>query len=168
MYKKFFIIYTSMVSLTYGNIGLEIKNMANKYIGNPYIYGGNSLTKGIDCSAFVKVIMKSKSGINLPRTAKNQALKTELCSNINTLTGVQIGDALYFKNKKEGIHHVALVTGFNHRGKPIITHAKGKKYGIVRELMSEKYHQEFFVAKRFSSCNNDNKKMYKALLVKNL
>ena len=142
---------------------------ASKYIGIPYVYGGNSLTKGIDCSAFVKKLVKSHTGINLPRTAHNQALKTKKCSSINSFRSLKIGDAIYFKNSKNKIHHVALVTGFDKDGYPFITHAKGEKYGIVREKINMNYINSFFLAKRFSSVfEQENEKIYIPLLLKNL
>lgn len=49
-------------------LGQQIANKACEYIGNPYEYGGNSLTNGIDCSGFVQAIHK-KFGISTPRTS---------------------------------------------------------------------------------------------------
>lgn len=150
---------------TYGE---GIATSANKYIGVPYVWGGNSLIKGLDCSAFVRILVKSHTGINLPRTAKNQALKTKEYSNITSFNQLKRGDAVYFKNKKGYIHHVALVTGFGEDGHPFITHAKGKKFGVVREKISEKYINEFFIGKRFSGHHVKSTKIYKPLLLKNL
>ncbi len=52
--------------------GLEIVKEAVKYLGTPYVYGGNSLTNGIDCSGFTQQIYK-KFGITLPRTSTAQS-----------------------------------------------------------------------------------------------
>lgn len=52
--------------------GLEIVKEAVKYLGTPYVYGGNSLTNGIDCSGFTQQIYK-KFGIDLPRTSTAQS-----------------------------------------------------------------------------------------------
>jgi len=164
--NKLFFIFFIILTGGYSETGLEIVKMANKYIGKPYVYGGNSLTKGIDCSAFVKTIIKEKSGIALPRTAKNQAINTKRCSDVHLLSSLRLGDAIYFKNKKGKIHHVALVTGFDAKdGYPFITHAKGEEWGVVREKMSDNYRQEFYIGKRFTSCKN---KIFKTLLIKNL
>lgn len=54
-------------------LGQQIANKACQYIGNPYEYGGNSLTNGIDCSGFVQAIHKM-FGISTPRTSS--ALRT--------------------------------------------------------------------------------------------
>lgn len=50
------------------SLGQQIANEGCKYIGNKYVYGGNSLTDGIDCSGFVQQIHK-KFGISTPRSS---------------------------------------------------------------------------------------------------
>ena len=49
----------------------ELISYAKKFVGNPYVSGGNSLINGTDCSGFVKLIY-SKYGYNLPRTTSEQ------------------------------------------------------------------------------------------------
>lgn len=51
--------------------GAEIANFALQYVGNPYVYGGTSLTKGADCSGFVQTVFKH-FGITLLRVADDQ------------------------------------------------------------------------------------------------
>lgn len=48
--------------------GQEVVDYAKQFIGNPYVYGGTSLTRGADCSGFVKSVYKH-FGISLPRTS---------------------------------------------------------------------------------------------------
>ena len=50
--------------------GQKIANKGCEYIGNPYVYGGNSLTNGIDCSGFVNQI-HAKFGISTPRNSES-------------------------------------------------------------------------------------------------
>lgn len=50
------------------SLGQQIADMGCNYIGNKYVYGGTSLTNGIDCSGFVQQIHK-KFGISTPRTS---------------------------------------------------------------------------------------------------
>ena len=55
--------------------GIQVAKDANKVIGKPYIWGGNDLNVGVDCSALVKLIY-SKYGYSLPRTAATQVQNT--------------------------------------------------------------------------------------------
>ena len=48
--------------------GVEIVNYAKRFIGNPYVYGGTSLTRGTDCSGFVMGVYRH-FGVSLPRTS---------------------------------------------------------------------------------------------------
>lgn len=52
-------------------LGQEIVNYACQFIGNPYVWGGTSLTNGADCSGFVQSIY-AHFGIQLPRTTWDQ------------------------------------------------------------------------------------------------
>ena len=56
--------------LTFGS---KIAAYATQFIGNPYVYGGTSLTNGADCSGFTQSVM-SHFGIKIPRTADQQAI----------------------------------------------------------------------------------------------
>lgn len=48
--------------------GVDLVSYAKQFIGNPYVYGGTSLTRGTDCSGFVKSVYKH-FGVSLPRTS---------------------------------------------------------------------------------------------------
>ena len=52
--------------------GASVVAYAKQFIGNPYVYGGNSLTNGIDCSGFTQQIY-GHFGYSLPRTSGAQA-----------------------------------------------------------------------------------------------
>ncbi len=52
-------------------LGQQIVNTALQYVGYPYVYGGNSLTGGIDCSGFTQQIYRM-FGISLPRSSYSQ------------------------------------------------------------------------------------------------
>ena len=52
--------------------GKQIANTGLKYVGNPYVYGRNSLTNGIDCSGFTKQIHALCGISGLPRTSSAQ------------------------------------------------------------------------------------------------
>ncbi len=53
-------------------ISNQVVNYALKFVGYPYVYGGNSLTSGTDCSGFTKLVF-ANYGIYLPRSAPEQA-----------------------------------------------------------------------------------------------
>lgn len=53
-------------------ISNQVVNYALKFVGGPYVYGGNSLTNGIDCSGFTKLVF-ANYGVYLPRSAPEQA-----------------------------------------------------------------------------------------------
>lgn len=50
-----------------GSVGQAVINFACQFIGNPYVWGGTSLTQGADCSGFVQSVY-ANFGISLPRT----------------------------------------------------------------------------------------------------
>lgn len=64
--------YTSTIDNASGSdLGKKVAKYACQYIGNPYVYGGTSLTNGADCSGFVYRVYKD-FGYNLPRTSYEQ------------------------------------------------------------------------------------------------
>lgn len=64
--------YTATIDNASGSdLGKKVAKYACQYIGNPYVYGGTSLTNGADCSGFVYRVYKD-FGYNLPRTSYEQ------------------------------------------------------------------------------------------------
>lgn len=55
-----------------GSLGSQIADFGLRFVGNPYVYGGTSLTNGADCSGFVMQVYRN-FGITLPRTSGEQA-----------------------------------------------------------------------------------------------
>lgn len=87
------------------SIGEEIASYAQLFIGNPYEWGGESLTDGADCSGFTKSIY-SNFGISLPHNASSQSL----CGNEVSVTEILPGDLIFYSGE-EGIDHVAIYIG---------------------------------------------------------
>ena len=54
-----------------GSLADTIIQDAKQFLGNPYVYGGNSLTNGVDCSGFTQQMMK-RHGISISRTSSSQ------------------------------------------------------------------------------------------------
>ena len=64
--------YTTVIENANGSdLGKQIANFACQYVGNPYVYGGTSLTNGADCSGFTYRVY-SNYGYTLPRTSGQQ------------------------------------------------------------------------------------------------
>ena len=51
-----------------GQNGIDLANFATQFVGNPYVWGGTSLTNGADCSGFVQAVY-ANFGVAMPRTS---------------------------------------------------------------------------------------------------
>ncbi|MEQ1932687.1 MAG: C40 family peptidase [Fimbriimonadaceae bacterium] len=101
-----------------------------KYPGTPYKWGGNDPNNGIDCSAFVKYLY-GKIGLNLPRTAREQAL---VGKEISRLEDLQQGDRLYFWDSKRGrIGHTGLYLGNGY-----FVHSSSNNGGVSTDYLGSK------------------------------
>lgn len=98
----------------------KIVNYALRFKGNPYVWGGTSLTKGADCSGFTQSVLK-KFGIYIPRTSRAQARGGRRVS----MDKIQPGDLIFY-TKNGRINHVVIYIG---NGKVI--GAASKKEGIT-------------------------------------
>ncbi len=99
----------TMKELRYGQgvseLRVNLVNYSKQFLGNPYVWGGTSLTKGCDCSGYVMQIFK-KFGIKMPRTSRQQ---------VNVGTKIKPSEAkpgdLFFYSKAGRINHVAIYIG---------------------------------------------------------
>jgi cell wall-associated NlpC family hydrolase len=113
----------TMTELLYGqgvsDVRVDLCQYAKQFLGNPYVWGGTSLTKGADCSGFVQSVFK-KYGVSLPRTSREQA-------NAGTTiqaSQLQPGDLIFYA-KGGTINHVAIYIGNGQ-----VIHASSPKTGI--------------------------------------
>ena len=84
----------------------EIVDYALQFEGNPYVYGGTSLTNGADCSGFVMSVF-ANFGYELPRVAASQYIASQK----KDISEIETGDLVFYGNSPEGIYHVALYIG---------------------------------------------------------
>lgn len=98
-----------------------IINYAKQFLGNPYVWGGTSLTEGVDCSGFTMLIYE-KFGIQTGKTSRDQYAK---CEKIER-SELKPGDLVFYAYETGYIHHVAMYIGNNK-----IIHAASSKLGII-------------------------------------
>ena len=96
----------------------EVADFAVQFVGNPYVWGGTSLTNGADCSGFVMSVF-ANFGYKLPRVAAAQYQASQQ----KEISQMEVGDLVFYG---AGIYHVALYIG---NGK--VVHALNANKGIV-------------------------------------
>lgn len=99
----------------------EVVSFALQHVGNPYRYGGTSLTNGTDCSGFTYSVYKN-FGYNLQRTAYQQLCSTKSVKKKN----LKPGDLIFYGRSKSSCSHVAMYIGNNK-----VVHASTESTGIV-------------------------------------
>ena len=103
------------------DVRVNLVNEALRYVGNPYVWGGTSLTRGADCSGFVLAIY-SQFGIGLPHSSAAQANYGRRID----ASQAQPGDLFFYSRGGRGIGHVGIYIG---GGK--IVHASSERTGIM-------------------------------------
>lgn len=101
----------------------EIIEYAQKFVGNRYVWGGESLTQGADCSGFVQAVY-ADFGYSLPRVSRDQAANAgRRVSESEMLPG----DLVFYANSSGSVNHVAMYIGNG-----MIVHAANSRQGIIR------------------------------------
>lgn len=113
----------TMTELFYGqgvsDVRVDVCQYAKEFLGNPYVWGGTSLTNGADCSGYVLSIFK-KYGVSLPHSSVAQAN----CGTTISVSEAQPGDLIFYGNGRS-INHVAIYIGNGQ-----VIHASNPKTGI--------------------------------------
>lgn len=124
----------------------DMLEMSFQYVGTKYVWGGNSLTGGIDCSGFVKELYK-QLGVNLPRTARDQA---KVGQAITRMEDLKAGDRLYFWDKKRGyIGHTGIFLGYGKDGSAFFIHSSSNNKGVgTDDLRNQKWRNMLVAARR--------------------
>ena len=101
--------------------GQLVVDYARQFVGNPYVWGGNSLTNGCDCSGFVHEVYEY-FGYNLVRYSLSFLYEGVPVD----IKDIKLGDIVVYAKNSEGIGHVAIYAG---NGK--IVEAQSSKAGIT-------------------------------------
>ena len=96
--------------------GQSVANYALQFVGNPYVYGGSSLTNGTDCSGFVMSVY-NHFGVSLPHSS---SADRSVGATVNGLGNAQPGDIICYSG------HVAIYIGNGQ-----IVHASTSRTGII-------------------------------------
>jgi len=113
----------TMTELLYGegvsNVRVDMCQFAKEHVGNPYVWGGTSLTNGVDCSGFTMQIYK-KYGVKLPHSSVAQS---KMGTGV-TLAQAKPGDLIFYA-KGGTVNHVGIYIGNGQ-----VCHASNPKQGI--------------------------------------
>lgn len=110
-------------------VGRDIVGYGLQFVGNPYVYAGNDLNTGVDCSGFTQQVMKHFN-IRIPRTSKAQS---KMGMRITDTSALQPGDLLFFGSSEEDINHVAIYIEDD-----MMVHSSTPETGIIISEMTER------------------------------
>ncbi len=99
-----------------GSSGSDVVKFAMQFVGNPYVYGGTSLTNGADCSGFVMSVYNN-FGVSLPHSS---AADRNVGAAVNGIENAQPGDIICYSG------HVGIYAGNGQ-----LVHASTSKTGII-------------------------------------
>ena len=121
-----------------GEMGNIAARTAERFVGIPYQWGGNTVVDGMDCSGFVRAVY-NLCGINIPRTSREQY---QVGDHIDR-DDLQEGDLVFFGGSAENINHVGIYVG-----KGRFVHAPRRGDDIKVSELDEAYFARKFVGAR--------------------
>ncbi len=98
----------------------KIVNYALQFVGNPYVWGGTSLTRGADCSGFTMKVYEN-FGVSLPHYSGSQAQMGKAVSS----SEMRPADLIFYTDSRGTVNHVAMYIGNGQ-----IVHAASRRSGI--------------------------------------
>ncbi len=123
---------SAAVTASGSGAGSDVANYALQFVGNPYVYGGSSLTNGTDCSGFVMSVY-GHFGVSLPHSSASDRSQGY---DVGGISNAQPGDIVCYSG------HVAIYIGNGQ-----IVHASTSKTGII--VSDANYRQPICVRRIF-------------------
>lgn len=120
------------------DMGFIAARTAERFVGIPYRWGGDTVVDGMDCSGFVRAVY-NLCGVNIPRTSREQYRVGDTVSRGE----LQDGDLVFFGSSPDGISHVGIYVG---GGK--FVHAPKRGDDIKVSSLDENYFSQRFMGGR--------------------
>lgn len=120
------------------DMGYIAARTAERFIGIPYQWGGDTVVDGMDCSGFVRAVY-NLCGVSIPRTSREQYKAGTPVSRAE----LKDGDLLFFGSSESSINHVGIYVG---NGK--FVHAPRRGEEIKTAAIDESYFERHFVGAR--------------------
>ncbi len=120
------------------DLGFIAARTAERFVGIPYQWGGNTVVDGLDCSGFTKAVY-NLCGVSIPRTSREQYK----AGNPISKSDLKDGDLVFFGSSEASISHVGIYVG---DGK--FVHAPKRGEDIKITSVSESYFERRFVGAR--------------------
>jgi cell wall-associated NlpC family hydrolase len=131
---------SKLSSRSYAGARAAVAQASIEFKGTPYVWGGNDLQNGIDCSGFIKQLY-GKIGVNLPRTAAEQV---NVGRKITRLEDLQPGDRLYFWDyKRNCVGHTGIYYGGGY-----FVHSSRTHRGVDKDYLGDPKWMRLLVAAR--------------------
>jgi cell wall-associated NlpC family hydrolase len=115
-----------------------VRDIAERYLGVTYVYGGTSQT-GLDCSGFVSIVF-NELGVRLPRTSREQYT---FGTSVNP-DALELGDLVFFDTLGAGaVSHVGIYLSDGE-----FIHAASNPGKVIKSKLSEKYYAQRYLGAR--------------------
>lgn len=121
-----------------GEMGVIAARTAERFVGIPYRWGGNTVVDGMDCSGFVRAVY-NLCGVNIPRTSMEQFRSGDPVER----SDLHQGDLVFFGDSPQKINHVGIYVG---EGR--FVHAPRRGDDIKVSALEESYFSRRFMGGR--------------------
>lgn len=120
------------------DMGAIAARTAERFVGIPYRWGGDTVVDGMDCSGFVRAVY-NLCGVSIPRTSREQYKAGDSITKVD----LQDGDLVFFGSTADTINHVGIYVG---NGKFVHAPRRGEEIRVT--AINESYFEKRFIGAR--------------------